>query len=276
MSHLVPFKASERFSRYFHVAPALDEASRNEVYFIRHDVYARELGFEKLRADQRETDRYDSHSVHCIVRTADAARRPVGCVRLVIPDAGDPHAPLPFESLCHGVLDRSILDPAKCPRDRIAEVSRLAIMGEFRRRKGEQQQPLAINPEDCGGAPVVRFPNIPISLYFAAVAMAQRQGIEYLFTLTEPRLARHFALSGVDIRPIGKAVEHRGQRVPSVMRVSEIYPRLRSFMRPIWHEVHAQMDSAFMVNDALEQAASRRPVSGWPSWAHHQRAPLTP
>ena len=248
-------KASERFSRYFHVAPALDDASRNEVYFIRHDVYARELGFEKPRADQREMDRYDRHSVHCIVRTADAARRPVGCVRLVIPDAADPHAPLPFESLCQHTLDRSIIDPRQCPRGRIAEVSRLAIMGEFRRRKGEQQQPLAINTEDCGGAPIPRFPNIPISLYFAAVAMAQRHGIEYLFTLTEPRLARHFAMAGVDIQPIGKAVEHRGSRVPSVLHVSEVYPRLRSFMRPIWHEVQAQIDSALVLRDAVQRAA---------------------
>lgn len=252
MSHQVSSKPSERFSQYFHVSPALDEASRNEVYFIRHDVYARELGFEPASEDQREIDRFDRHSVHCIVRTADAARSPVGCARLVKADPANPKALLPFEIYCKDSLDRSIIDPASLPRESIAEVSRLAIMGGFRRRRGEHQPGVSITNADSGGGPTNRFPNIPLSLYFAAVALAQRNGIEYLFTLTEPRLAKHFAMIGVDIQTIGKAVDHRGLRVPSMLRVSEIYPRLRALVRPIWHEVHAQINAGYMLHAAMQ------------------------
>jgi len=252
MLHQVSSKPSERFSQFFHVSPALDEASRNEVYFIRHDVYARELGYEPVREDQREIDRFDRQSVHCIVRTADAARSPVGCARLVKTDAADPYAPLPFEIYCKDSIDRSIVDPASLPRGAIAEVSRLAIMGGYRRRKGEQQTGLTVSGADSGGAPVSRFPNIPLSLYFATVALAQRNGVEYIFTLTEPRLAKHFAMMGVDIKPIGQPVEHRGLRVPSMFRVSEVYPRLRALVRPIWNEVHAQINAGYMLHSAMQ------------------------
>src|SRR4051812_31130330 len=72
---------AEGFQRYFQIAPALTDATRNDVYFIRHDVYARELGFEPVRPDQRETDAYDRHSVHCLLRTSQEPARLVGCAR---------------------------------------------------------------------------------------------------------------------------------------------------------------------------------------------------
>jgi N-acyl amino acid synthase of PEP-CTERM/exosortase system len=245
---------NDRFGKYFRVSPALDDATRDAVYFIRHDVYARELGFEPVRADERETDRFDRHSMHCLVRTADDGR-PAGCARVVMPDPQDPHQPLPFEVACRDSLDRSIIDPALLPRDRIGEVSRLAVMGEFRRRKGEDRAAVTLSSADIAGLPIARFPNIPVSLYFGAVAMAQRQGVEYLFTLTEPRLARHFAKAGIAIHAIGSPIEHRGMRVPSMMRVSEIYPSLRALVRPIWHEVHAQIETAHMVHAAMQQSS---------------------
>lgn len=249
-------RPNERFGQYFRVSPALDQRSVDEVYFIRHDVYARELKYEPVRADQRETDRYDQHAVHSIVRThaLGEAPRPVGCTRLVLADPQVPDQLLPFEVICRDTLDRSIIDPAKLPRQQIAEVSRLAVMGEFRRRKGEYQRAVTLSEQDSGGSPAARFPNIPCALYFSAVALAQRHGVEYLFTLTEPRLARHFARLGVEVQAIGGAVEHRGVRVPSLLRVSQVYGTLRSIVRPIWHEVHAQIETAYMLHNAMAQA----------------------
>ena len=245
--------ASERFGQYFRIAPALDAAARDEVYFVRHDVYARELGFEPVRAEQREVDTYDRHALHCIVRTNDDNVRPVGCARVVLTDPRDRLAPLPFEQSCRNTLDRRIIDPAALPRERIAEVSRLAVMGEFRRRRGELHRPVALSARDSSSDPSARFPNIPVSLYFGAVALAQRAGVEYLFTLTEPRLAKHFARGGVQIETVGAPIEHRGMRIPSLMRVSQVYSSLRAMVRPIWHEVHAQMDTCYLLHEAMVQ-----------------------
>jgi len=246
MSHTNNVQPGDRFNRYFKIAPALCEEVRNEVFHIRHDVYAREFGFEPLRADQRESDRYDRHSLHCIVKTADESNALVGCARIVMPDPTAPDAPLPFEIACRDTLDRSIIDPAKLPRHRIAEVSRLAVMSGFRRRKDEKlSADVSLNEQDFGGAETPRFPNIPLSLYSAAVLMAERQDIEYLFVLTEPRLSKHFAKFGVNIMPVGAPIDFHGIRVPSVMRVAEIYPGLRALFRPIWHAIERQLDDAY-------------------------------
>ncbi len=235
----------DSYKQYFEIAPALDDARINDVFFIRHDVYARELGFEPVREDQREIDKYDYRSLHCLVRTADTSSRLAGCARLVLTDPADPHAPLPFEVTCKNTLDRSIIDPAKLPRGRIAEVSRLAVMSEFRRRKGEQHSEAGISDTDFGEREQPRFPYIPVSLYVGALAMAKRQGIDIIFTLTEPRLAEHFAKLGVNIVPIGGPVEHRGQRVPSMLVVEDVYKGIRLMMRPLWHAINEQIDAAY-------------------------------
>lgn len=239
------FNLAEGFQQSFQVMPALTEELRNDVYFIRHDVYARELGFEPVRADQRETDAYDARSLHCLLRTSGEPHRLVGCARLVMADRNAPEALLPLEIFCRDTLDRSVVDPAQLPRERMAEVSRLAVMADFRRRKGEQGREVSIQDGDFGNEQQARFPYIPVSLYIAAVALAQRQGIEYLLTLTEPRLAQHFAKLGVQIVPIGAPVEHRGLRVPSMMRVSEIVSGLRLFVRPLWRAINAQIAQAY-------------------------------
>ena len=244
MSDTPRFNLGDGYKQYFEIAPALDPARINDVFYIRHDVYARELGFEPVREDQRETDKYDYRSQHCLVRSADGTRL-AGCARLVLTDPADPDAPLPFEVTCKNTLDRSIIDPAKQPRARIAEVSRLAVMSEFRRRKGEQHSEASISEQDFGDRGQPRFPYIPVSLYIGAVAMAKRQGIEIMFTLTEPRLAEHFAKLGVNIIPIGGPVEHRGQRVPSMLMVNEVYQGLRLMVRPLWHTINEQIDAAY-------------------------------
>jgi N-acyl amino acid synthase of PEP-CTERM/exosortase system len=243
------------YKSYFAIAPALEPERIDDVFFIRHDVYARELGFEPVRESQRETDQYDARSVHCLVRTSKDPARLVGCARVVLTDTKTPDAPLPFELTCRNTLDRSIIDPAKLPREKIAEVSRLAVLSEFRRRKGEQQSAAVISDNDFGSEQQPRFPFIPVSLYIGAVALARRQGVEYLFTLTEPRLAEHFAKLGVHIVPIGGPVEHRGQRIPSMLRVEGMYESLRVLVRPLWNTINEQIDEAYAHAEAVAASA---------------------
>lgn len=235
----------EGFTRYFEFVPALDEAQRDNALFIRHQVYCRDLGFEPVREDERETDEYDRHSLHCLLRTAQQPAELVGCARMVLARPEDPAYPLPFEKLCREALDRSIVDPAKLPRDKIMEISRLAVVSNFRRRKGETKAAVAIDAADFGSPRQPRFPYIPVGIYLGVAAMAQRHGIEYAFILTEPRLAEHFARLGMDIRPIGAGVEHRGIRIPSMMRVKEVITEMRPFLRPIWNAIQEQVEREY-------------------------------
>lgn len=233
------------FQRYFEIAPALDLEHKRKVFRIRHEVYCEELKFEPERPDRMETDQYDRHSLHCLMSSADEQHRLVGCTRLVLARPEDPDFPLPVESTCAATLDKSLYDPARVDRSRIAEVSRLAVRGQYRRRKGEAQSAALIQDQDFGSPEQPRFPYIPVGLYLSTIALAKRNGIETLLVLTEPRLANHFAKLGVQVRQIGGPVQHRGTRVPSLMDVDKIIRGLRFFMKPLYRTLAEEIERGY-------------------------------
>jgi N-acyl amino acid synthase of PEP-CTERM/exosortase system len=239
------FNLGHGFRKYFEIHPAIDDTLRDEVFRIRHEVYCEELAFEPVRPDCREFDEYDAHSLHCLMRTSAGAHEPVGCTRLVLARPGDPHYLLPFERTCAYSLDRSIVDPSRLPRDRIAEVSRLAVRARFRRRRGDHVDRVPIHDEDFGSVVQPRFPYIPIGLYLGAIALASRGGIDTLFVLTEPRLASHFSKLGVEVTQIGEPVEHRGTRIPSMMNVQGIIKGMRFLVKPMWRVIREEMEESF-------------------------------
>lgn len=237
------------FRKYFAALPALTDDLKRAAYRIRHEVYCEDLAYEPVRPDGLETDAYDAHAMHCLLRGVQDERF-VGCIRLVLPDVGDPGQPLPFERVCAPTLDRRIVDPAALPRATIAEVSRLAVIRQYRRRKGEARDPGAITDNDFGTPERPRFPYIPVGLYLGMMAQARRHGIETLFVLTEPRLASHLSRLGVRLTQIGGPVEHRGLRVPSMLRVREVIDGFGAFVRPLYDVIAAEIDAAYRAAEA--------------------------
>lgn len=230
----------ENFAKYFSVEAAVNEALRHEVYGVRHAVYCQELGYEPTNSALEEVDQYDEHALQIALR-AQATGRIVGCVRLVQTDPADRDRPLPFEVLCADVLDRSVVDPAKVDRQHIVEISRLAVLSDYRKRKGDTAGPMVISDEDLGTKDRPRFPYIPVGLYLGVLAAAELHGVEHLFTLTEARLARHLSALGFRIHLFGKAVEHRGKRLPSVIFRREVMEHLPPFMQPLYDQMKSDM-----------------------------------
>ena len=226
------------FKRYFEIVPALTGELREHVYRIRHQVYCEELKYEPVRADGREVDEYDEQALHILIRSIKTGEF-IGCTRLIPCREEDPHYPLPFERTCAATLDRSIVDPQSMRRDKIAEVSRLAVISKYRLRRDEHKSAISMNDESFGNELLPRFPYIPVSLYLATTELASLLGIQSMFVLTETKLANHFARLGVKISRIGGPVEHRGVRVPSVLDVQGILEGLNFIMRPL-HAVIAR------------------------------------
>ena len=234
------FNLGGAFKQYFEVVPALSDELKDEVYRIRHQVYCEELAFEAQRPDRRERDEYDVHSLHLLIRSVKTGEF-IGCTRIVRARPEDPRYPLPFEKICAATLDRSIIDPAKLPRDTIAEISRLAVIARFRRRKSDERSPVSISDSDFGTPEQPRFPYIPVGLYLGTIELARLNGIDTLFVLTEPRLANHFRKFGVDVKTIGGPVEHRGERIPSMMRTNDIIRNLWAIFRPLYRTIAAEV-----------------------------------
>jgi N-acyl amino acid synthase of PEP-CTERM/exosortase system len=230
------------FKRYFEVVPALTEELRDHVYRIRHEVYCEELKYEPVRKDGRERDAYDSHSLHCLIRSVKTGDY-VGCTRLVLAHPGNPRYPLPVERTCAETIDRSIIDPQLLPRHTLAEISRLAVIASYRNRRGERGLPVPLDDYSFGTAERPRFPYLTVGLYLGTIALARHHNIATLLVLTEPKLAKHLTRLGVAIRKIGAPVEHRGLRVPSVMTVASIIDGLNFVVRPLYDVVAAQISA---------------------------------
>ena len=249
------------FHRYFEVVPALSDPLKDEVYRLRHNVYCEDLEFEPLRSNKRETDEYDSHSIHFLVRNIQTDEF-AGCARIVLTRPEDPHKPFPFETICATTLDRAIIDPRKLARYRIAEVSRLAVTARYRRRKGETKKALSISEEDFGTSELPRFPYIPVSLYLSTFELARLNGIDLIFVLTEERLAKHFTKLGFDIQYIGSPVEHHGTRIPSMMGVDATIRNLRANLLPLYHTIAADIEKAVRLSSGASHSAASRCLQG--------------
>ena len=233
------FNLGKAFKQYFEIVPAYSDALKDEVYRLRHQVYCEELAFEPQRPDRRERDEYDAHSLHLLIRSVQINAF-MGCTRLVRARPEDPYYPLPFEKSCAATLDRSIVDPAKLPRDTIGEFSRLAVLARFRKRRGEEENATGVF-ENFGTLRHPRFPYILVGLYLGTVEIARLHGIDTLFVLTEDRLAKHLRRLGVKVQTIGGAIEHRGQRSPSMMSASNIIKNLNIIVRPLYRTIAAEV-----------------------------------
>ncbi|ARO86988.1 N-acyl amino acid synthase, PEP-CTERM/exosortase system-associated [Nitrosospira lacus] len=229
------------FKQYFEIVPAFSNALKDEVYRIRHQVYCEDLEFEPVRSDGLETDEHDPYSLHLLMRSVKTGEF-VGCTRIVRPRPEDPHYPLPFEKTCATTLDKSIVDSAKLSRRDIAEVSRLAVIAGYRRRKGESNTAVGISGEDFGTPNQPRFPFIPIGLYLATTELARLNEIDTVFVLTEERLASHFSKLGFNLQYIGSPIEHHGKRIPSMMSVSGTIRNMRANLRSLYHAIAADIE----------------------------------
>ena len=244
----------EGFKKHFEVIPALTPELQDHVFRIRHSVYCEELKFEPTRANSRETDEYDAHSLHCLLRNIHTGEF-IGCTRLIRQRPDDPLYPLPFEKTCEASLDRTIIDPRALPRDAIGEVSRLAVLRTYRRRQGEDQHAIGSH-KPFGELWRPRFPYIPVGLYLGVIELAVRHNINTIFVLTEPRLAAHFSRLGVKVRQIGEPVEHRGLRIPSMMDCRSIIDGLTFITRPLHRAIADSIDRYLRGDDRSTSAVA--------------------
>ena len=206
----------EKFHEYFHTVIACSQELRTEVYQLRYKVYCQEFHYEKEEEHpgHEEHDAYDEHSIHCVI-IHKASGKTAGCVRLVLPNPENPRDPLPFEKYCADSLDRDIINPTTLPRNSFGEISRLAVLADFRRRHKEHETPIGLAEETAhDGTERRHFPYIPVGLYLSAASLGLLAGLDSVFAMMEPRLARHIYRFGIKPLQVGKIIDYHGPRAP--------------------------------------------------------------
>jgi N-acyl-L-homoserine lactone synthetase len=106
-----------------------DEKELNSIYRLRYKVYCYEWGFEKPEnhPDEIVTDIYDHNALHFAVK--NERQKVVAAISLILNSSEG----FPAEKYCE--LD---IAPDDLPRESIAEISRLVIHRDYRRRSEDK------------------------------------------------------------------------------------------------------------------------------------------
>lgn len=212
------------FAPYFlsrHVKAIPGEPTLQSAFELRYNVYCLECRFLDAGAypEGLETDSYDEASAHfCSYNLKDEL---VGYVRLVSPDA---NGQFPWQQYCTELVD----DVALPPNGQSAEISRLMVRQDYRRRVGDTLTGIA-GADDSLPAPAerrTRSPQILLSLYRQMYHHSLENGIRYWYAAMERSLARSLQSMDFGFRKIGAQTDYFGPVAPYVADLRDLETRL--------------------------------------------------
>lgn len=225
---------------------------RRRAFALRHEVFRHELHYElgENLSVPFENDRHDQHAILCLL-THKASGIDAGCLRIVLTDkdALPPNDILPIEESCGDSLTDSRLHPARFPRERVCEVSRLAVRSCFRRAR---KDPTGLKDRDVQVMPAPRSRNqsalIGLSLFLAATALVGLSGRRHVFAMMESRFARLLKVSGLRFHKVGDVIDYHGPRAAFYIDQHEAERGLRQDLLPLYahikEELTAEMPAA--------------------------------
>ena len=219
-------RIAAHFSQFLAPIFASNDDLKKESFKVRHQVYCEELKFESVKINGLETDDFDAHSYHCLIQHK-STKNIAGTVRIVYSSNED--EVLPIEKYCQSAIGNEHLLPSNFPRNKICEVSRLAVPAEFRKRSADKFKGAAtgsIDEQQYSESELRCFPFIAVGLYLAATSLVAKHGIEHCFVMMEPRLARSLRFVGIPFQQIGPVVEYHGQRAPYYVRPNAVFETL--------------------------------------------------
>ncbi len=205
----------EGFNQYFEIQRANSRDALDDTYRIRYDVYCKEFGYDLPSHDNLEEDEFDAFSSHCLL-IHKQTRKNVGCIRVISLPENPVNMELPFITHCSDSLYKDKVDIGSINASETCEISRVAVVSEFRRRAGEQNSKdgLATNltSVDEDALQNRRFPFIAPSLYLAAGAIFLAQKKKQIFVATEPKLIQNLSILGIQFQKISELTDYHGLR----------------------------------------------------------------
>lgn len=209
----------------FKFVMADSEELKGAIYRLRYKVYVEEFGFEKPEDHPGgyEIDEYEPYSLHFAALNEN--QEVVGTVRLVFSSEKG----FPIE---HAAKTGFIVTTP--PTDKTAEISRLAVSRDYRRRAEDGlygvesyllQSEGGVLP-DRGPIPEEyqkrKRPVIVLGLFRSLYHASKRKGINHLYLITEKKLFHLLKRYGFLFKQIGDPVNYHGIRIPYLGIIDEM------------------------------------------------------
>ena len=231
---------AEAFLNFFDVDLVESPLQRERVGRLRYRVYCEEFGYEPAEAfpDKRETDCFDDHSLHCEI-THRGSGETAGCVRLIC--ATDKHS-LPLETFCLDNIYVDYLDSLAQERNRVCEVSRLAVDPAFRRRPGERHlRQEEIEAMHRSHQEQRAFSLISIAAVLAGFAMSSLTDRTRIYTMMEANLPRLLRRAGILMQQAGDPMEYHGLRSAYFITTDFALDNMRDDLRIMYDAIYGRL-----------------------------------
>ena len=214
-------------TRYFSMhtyGVGCEEGGLLALYALRYQTYCLECGFLPPAdyPDGLEIDAFDSRAAHFAATNTEG--HVAGTVRLVLSPNGEA---FPFERHCP-----SFDDFKPPPSGEAAEVSRLAVRSQYRRRAGDTVFGFNTATADSNGSKSqsserrTNSPLLVLGLYRQMYRYSCDNGIRYWYAAMERTLARVLARFDFVFTPIGLERDYYGPVTPYLADLREIEQRL--------------------------------------------------
>ena len=226
-----------------------DEEILKDTYRMRYEVYVDEFGFEKKEDHPGgfETDDYEDESIHfaCL----NEGNSVVGTIRLVL----DSPKGFPIEN---AVTTKFIGE--KPHSSKIAEISRLTVSKDLRRRKEDgmygvesyiMEKEGGVLPDD-GTIPEEmqgrKNPIIVLGLYQVMYHESRRRGITHWYMITEEKLFYALKKYGFLFHQIGDPVEYHGKRIPYLAIIDDLLVNLKKQSPDMYDLMQAGLEEEYL------------------------------
>lgn len=228
------------FHNHYEVVSADTISLMETAFSIRYQVYCLERSYEDADAfpDRMETDEYDLHSAHSLVKCQRSGEY-AGLVRLILPNPLDVNKPLPVERFCHSEMKKAGVDLSAIHRENIAEISRFSISKELKRQCAQKAAVSVVRDsvdfQDRGEAEYPRMlPHITLGLFAGVVRMSAQHHITHWLAVMEPTFFRLLSRYGIYFQKAGPVVDYHGRRQPAVANIDSVLSGIHTKRKDAW------------------------------------------
>ncbi|MFT5719358.1 MAG: N-acyl amino acid synthase of PEP-CTERM/exosortase system [Oleiphilaceae bacterium] len=225
------------FNQHFTIQRAESQAVLDDIYRIRYGVYCQEFGYDLPSKQGLEQDQFDCYSSHCLL-THKSSGIHVGCIRVISLPEETPSIELPFITHCADSFYPEQLSPETLTTSKVSELSRVAVVPQFRRRAGENNTKDGLAKISDDFNQTRRFPFITPSLYLAAGAMFLASQKQQLFVATEPHLIKSLNKLGVRFRQVSELTNYHGQRAVYTFTRQSALEDIQAMSTPVKNLFH--------------------------------------
>lgn len=213
-----------KFNKNFIIKKADTKELKEECYKIRYQVFCEEKKFENEEefVDKMEKNEVDNYSTHFIMYEKKT-KRAIGTVRVVEPETqNEEKLYCPILKYCYDSLNQSFLSEYESELYEINEVSRLAVIKEFRVKK---------NDKNCLNK------YVSLGLYLTAAAYLVKRNKKVSLFMMEPKLYRKLKMLGINCESVGDVIEYHGKRVPYKITNDSFKSGLPKLLSPLFNNL---------------------------------------